>query len=75
MKYLVVEIQTNADGSVGNIVTTFDDQNSAESAYHSILASAAISSLPCHAAMIVTNEAHVIAGARYVHGVTPEPEE
>lgn len=72
MKYLVIELQTNADGSVANIVTTYDERNQAESAYHSILASAAVSELPCHAAMIVTNEAHVIMGNRYTHGVEPE---
>lgn len=72
MKYLVIEIQTNGD-NVSNIVTAYDDRNTAESAYHSILASAAVSSLPCHAAMIVTEEAQVIAGARYKHGSTPEP--
>lgn len=72
MKYLVIEIQTQADGQVGNIVTAYDDRNTAESAYHSILASAAVSSLPCHAAMIVTNEANVIMGSRYIHGVEPE---
>lgn len=75
MKYLVIEIQTNTDGSVGNIVTAYDDRNTAESAYHGILASAAVSSLPCHAAMIVTNEAHVIMGARYTRGVLEPTEE
>lgn len=71
MKYLVIEIQTNGD-NVSNIVTAYDDRNTAESAYHSILASAAVSELACHAAMIVTNEAHVIMGSRYIHGVEPE---
>ena len=75
MKYLVIEIQTQADGTVSNIVTAYDDRNTAESAYHAILASAAVSSLPCHAAMIVTNEAHVIAGSRYTHGVELVSEE
>ena len=75
MKYLVIELQTQADGTVSNIVTAYDNRNEAESAYHSILASAAVSALPCHAAMIVTNEAHVIAGSRYTHGVEPTPEE
>lgn len=69
MKYLVIELQTATDGTVANIVTAYDDRNTAESAYHSILASAAVSTLPCHAAMIVTNEAHVIMGSRYTHGI------
>lgn len=75
MKYLVIEIQTQADGTVSNIVTAYDDKNTAESAYHSILASAAVSTLACHAALIVTEEAQVVAGARYRHGQpTPEPD-
>ena len=75
MKYLVIELQTQADGTVSNIVTAYDNRNEAESAYHAILSAAAVSELPCHAAMIVTNEAHVIAGSRYTHGVEPTPEE
>lgn len=76
MKYLVIEIQTHVDGQVGNIVTAYDDRNTAESAYHAILASAAVSSLPCHSALIVTEEAQVIAGARYKHEQpTPTPNE
>lgn len=72
MKYLVIEIQVS--DTVSNIVTAYDTRNEAESHYHSVLASAAISSLPCHSALIVTEEAQVIAGARYKHGSTPEPE-
>lgn len=72
MKYLVIELQTQADGTVANIVTAYDERNQAESAYHAILSAAAVSELPCHAAMIVTNEAHVIMGSRYTHGVEPE---
>ena len=75
MKYLVIELQTATDGSVANIVTAYDNRNEAESAYHAILSAAAVSTLPCHAAMIVTNDAHVIAGSRYTHGVEPVPEE
>ena len=67
MKYLVIEIQTTGEGTVSNIVTAYDDRNTAESAYHSILASAAVSELACHSALIVTEEAQVVAGARYRH--------
>lgn len=75
MKYLVIEIQTNTDGSVGNLVYAYDSRNEAESKYHSILASAAVSQLPCHAAIIITNEAHVIMGSRYTHVEEPTGEE
>ena len=55
MKYLVIELQTNTNGSVGNIVWAFDERNEAESKYHAVLASAAISGLPCHAACLLDN--------------------
>ena len=42
MTFIVIEVQTNADGTVGNIVTSYTDRNLAEQKYHMILASAAI---------------------------------
>ena len=78
-KYIVIEMQTNADGTVGNLVSAYDERNAAESAYHSVLASAAISSLPCHAAVLMTNEGFQLMSQCYKHPVpepepTPEPE-
>lgn len=32
MKYIVIELQTNADGNVGNIVKAYDGRDAAESA-------------------------------------------
>lgn len=53
MKYLVIEIQKNADGTVGNLVFSFDELNAAQSKYHSVLAAAAVSGLPSHAAVLM----------------------
>lgn len=72
-KYILLECQTNADGSVGNLVSAYDDRNQAESAYHSVLAAAAISSLPIHMAAIMTNEGYVLESRNYKHE-QPEPE-
>ena len=66
--YVVLEIQTNSNGTVGNLVTAFSDRSSAESAFHSILASAAVSELPAHAAVLMTNEGSVIDSRCYMHG-------
>lgn len=68
MKYIVIEIQTNADGTVGNIVQAFDSQDQAESAYHGVLASAAVSRLPKHAAVIMTDEGYCMEYRCYHHG-------
>lgn len=56
MKYIVIEIQTSADGTVGNIVTAHDTRNEAESKYHATLATAATSGRPCHAALLVESD-------------------
>lgn len=56
MKYIVVEIQTNSDGTIGTLITQNDNLNEAQSTYYSILAAAALSALPVHAAVLMTNE-------------------
>ena len=67
MKYMVSEIQTASDGTVGNIVTTYDDRLDAESAYYTILAAAAKSALLMHTAMLYTNDGNLIMSNNYVH--------
>lgn len=67
MKYVVIELQTNSDGTVGNLATVHDTRNAAESAYHSVLAAAAISALPRHAAVLLTSEGTLIDSRCYEH--------
>lgn len=56
MKYIVIEIQKFADGTVAiPPVSTYDTFFEAASRYHAILAAAAISELPVHTAMILTD--------------------
>ncbi len=66
-KYVVVEIQTSSDGTVGNLVSAYDDRNTAESAFHSILASAAVSDKPVHAAVLLTNDGVLRGAESYRH--------
>lgn len=66
-KYLVTEIQTATDGTVSNITTSFDDQLQAESAYHSVLAAAAISQLKQHTAILYTHRGNMIMSGTYCH--------
>lgn len=72
MKYIVMEIQTGFDGTVGNIVTAYDTQADAEVAYYYILAAAVKSNLMMHTAMLFTNDGNVIMSKNYVHE-QPEP--
>lgn len=66
--YIVIEIQTNDNGVVGTIVYQFDTLQSAEAKYHAILASAATSALPVHAAVILTNAGTLVKSEFYRHG-------
>lgn len=65
--YIVLEIQTNADGTVGTIVTQWPTINQAESKYHTVLAYAAASDLPMHSAMIITPDGMTLRGEHYTH--------
>lgn len=67
MKYIVVEIQTNADGTVGTLVSTFNDRNLAESQYHTVLAAAAVSTLPMHSCVLLQNDGRQLAKEFYMH--------
>ena len=62
-----------ADGTVASIVTVCDTRMQAESTFHSILAAAAISELPCHAAVMITSEGLILNDQHYLHDV-PEGE-
>ncbi len=65
--YIVLESQTNKDGTIGTIVTSFSDRNEAESKYHEILMYASKSALPMHTAFMLTNAGHVIKSECYEH--------
>lgn len=67
MKYLVIEIQTNSDGTVGNLVYSYADRNQAEQKYHLVLSSAAVSQLPAHAACLMTSEGQLLERKCYHH--------
>lgn len=67
-KYIVLEIQTMTDGQVACLVTPHGTQMQAESSYHSVLAAAALSALPRHAAVLLTSDGSVQASQYYEHG-------
>lgn len=60
MKYLVLEIQTSADGAIGiPPIASFNTLREAQARYYAIL-SAAASSLPLHSAAILDNSGRLI---------------
>lgn len=68
MKYIVIELQTNKAGVVGNLVYDYEDRNQAEAKYHTVLAAAAVSELKTHAAVMLTSDGGYIAAQAYEHG-------
>lgn len=67
MKYIVIEIQVNFDGTVGNLVTAHDSREQAESKYHAVLSAAAISAIMKHSAVIMDEEGAVLGSMCYRH--------
>lgn len=66
-KYVVLEIQTMADNQVACLTTSYDNQMQAESSYHTVLAAAALSNLPMHAAVLLTSDGSVQMSQYYEH--------
>ena len=71
MKIIVTEIQKFEDGSMSTPSYAFDDQNAAEAKYHTILAAAAVSALPVHAAIMFTEEGFPLKNECYKHEPAP----
>ena len=65
--YIVIELQKNTEGVVSNIVTSHETLSEAESKYYSILASAAVSQIPVHSAIIVSEEGFPVKHQCYKH--------
>lgn len=70
--YIVIELQTNAEGQTANIVQGYMDRNEACSRYHQILASAAISNVRKHAAALL-NEDGFCEKSEYFEHIPEEP--
>lgn len=65
--YIILEIQTDAGGNVATLVHRANEAMQAESVYHQVLAAAAISALPVHAAVLLANNGRTIESKAYYH--------
>lgn len=80
-QFYIIEIQQYADGSYGDIKHFAYDEDAdkarlkAESKYYEVLAAAAVSNLPSHAAILFSSEGFPIMNKCYKHTVAPEPVE
>lgn len=68
MDYIVIEIQTFDTGGVTTQVWRYEDDLSAEAKYHSVLAAAAKSALPRHAAVMLAGDGSYVQHRCYEHG-------
>ena len=65
--FVVLEIQ--AGETIATIVNSYEDRLLAEQKYHQILAAAAVSNVPKHSAVLMTDEGVRIKNEVYVHEV------
>lgn len=70
--YLVIEMQKQANGSLTFLVDSYTDRQTAEQKYHTILSYAAVSTLPLHTAVILSEEGTVIKKEFYKHSTEEE---
>lgn len=71
--YIVIELQKLNDEQVANIVTAYTERDSAERQYHTILAAAAVSTIPCHSAVMLNERGDMLKHEFYTHTVEPSP--
>ena len=67
--FIVIELQTINDSQVANIVNAYPEKAVAEQKYHTILAAAAVSALPCHSAVMLDEKGRMIKSEYYTHEV------
>lgn len=67
--YLVIEMQKQVDGSLAHLVDAYTDRSTAEQKYHTVLSYAAVSKLPTHTAVILSEEGAVLKKEIYRHEV------
>lgn len=72
--YIVIELQIDKEGNVANLVNAYTNVNEAESKYHSVLASAAVSNVYRHSASILDDRGVTIKSESFRHTVVAESE-
>jgi len=80
-QFYIVEIQQYANGEFGHIVHYVYDESpdkarlKGESKYHEVLAAAAISEIPSHAAIMFSTDGFPVMHQCYKHEIVNEPTE
>lgn len=71
--FLVMELQVNNDGTVGNIVTSHSTFPEAQNKFYTVCAFAAISEVPMHSVIILDRTGVLIDRQSFEHIVDTEP--
>lgn len=66
MKFIVMEIQKNAEGTVSCLCTEYPDEPHADAGYFSLCATIALSKLPKHIAKLMTEDGVELRAERYI---------
>lgn len=66
--FYIIEIQKNAEGQYAHLVYTAESQNQAESIYYDKLHFAAVSTLPLHSVVLITESGDHHMSKAYRHG-------
>lgn len=72
MNYIVIEIQTYADGTTGILSDSYSELTAAWQKYYTVLAAAAVSSVTVHTALIMSNDGRPIESKCFKHGTEEE---
>lgn len=67
MTYIVIEMQTNGNTTAIVPPASYNDRQQAESAFHTVLASAAVSPVEKHAAIMVAEDGTLVRRECYYH--------
>ena len=65
--FIVIELQTNDSGELGNLVWSFDKKKEAESKYYSVLSAAAMSNAPVHSAVVLDEQGSLLNSHVFFH--------
>lgn len=74
MKYIVVEIQANANGTVGILTDSFENFQEADRKFHLVLAAAAVSEVETHSCVMLASDGRHLKADTYSHKAE-EPED
>lgn len=73
MVFIVMEVQSNNE-TAATLINSYTNRNEAESKFHQILGAAAISAVPTHSAVLMTDTGKALKSETYTHKAESETE-